>query len=407
MIFFTSYRRSIIRILFSLICVALLIKAQAQSEAAILYPLSSYSHAISYKDFITHNIKTVKTYFYKIKKNGTLKRDSTLLISQEIFKAENSIRSVTSDLLIVTHGPSSFIWNKFEEIYDTAGHLLKRIDEPLNITKRKEYGALKYNISKTETVYKYNKDSKIENETVTNYNNYYSISKYTKDTFHLYSVHPEITEFFYDENGKEIQKYYTDDSTKYLPVKYSAKDTIEAKCYGCRQRYLNSTKEYDSSSKLILYTWFTSKGEVHSKKYYYYDLNDSLVKIIDSTGWYIGTIKPYIEYQTDYAYTDSNKSIITSYNKGSELSGGLLRKTQIYNKEGLVIKDCTDYTTSGVCTNYKYESRAGRIILVTETDNNNQTRKEYYYNQRDLLSEIKIFFNNKLRQVVKRHYVFE
>ena len=102
---------------------------------------------------------------------------------------------------------------------------------------------------------------------------------------------------FYNSDNQKIQWYHTVDSTKYLKTEdYNPeKDSNAVRCSYCHSRYLNVEWKYNSDKKLKEWISYTSENLIHTKRNYFYDDQQRLIRQIDSAGWYFTTIKPYWE----------------------------------------------------------------------------------------------------------------
>lgn len=359
----------------------------------------------TYGDYINNHIEKVTAYSYKISKNGKPKKDSSLLYSREITKDSNKIFGIISISFVQPHKPLSMSLFKFEEKYNNKNQVLREFTEPVNIVKKVEYGSTEYYITQEETLYEYDNSNRLIKKTYTPYNNYYSISKYTKDTFHLLSIQKKIDEYVYNEKGLEIFNYHSVDSMRYLPTERYKTDSNSVTCSYCHSRYLNQDKTYNENGKLKVWTWYNTDGRTHTKKYYYYDDNSNLIKQVDSTGWYF-TI-PYLESTTFYEYSDTGK-IVTKINNTEVRFGSTAKKIITkYNLNNQITSECSFTDSTESCSKYFYTYDKDKLKSITFIDNeSNKSEIHFIYNTRGMLFEKKELLNNKLKRLTKYYYSF-
>ena len=355
----------------------------------------------TYHDFIKNDIKKIEAYSITIKKNGKISKDSILIFRQHFDKVDKKIYGTNCNTVFQSHGPSFLTWYKFETFYNNNGQVLKNLDEPLEIEKRKEFGSLNYDVDKNETLFEYDNKGQLVKKTDNRIENSYSISKYTKDTFHLHSIHPKIYEYFYNDRGQEISNYYTDDSTRYLPTRSYKTDSNAARCTYCDPRYLNGTRGYFENGKLKIWTWFTRANEIHSKKYYFYDDNLNLIKQVDSTGWYLqkySNKNPSLESTTYFKYKDTTLIEKTNVREN-------WKSTEHYYNYGNLIKSCLVVDTTITCTEYTYNFKDNKVVSIISTNKNKDKTETYFiYNLRGQLYEKKVIYNNKTTQLTRYYY---
>ena len=380
----------------------------AQSSNSIFNTGSNDLLQWTYSDYAKNKIKKVEAYSYKVKRNGRLEKDSLLLYRQEIDKDSNRVFGINSSTVIQSHGPMFLVWYKFETTYNNRGQIIREFDEPVNIEKKVEYGSLRYDVNKNETLYEYDKNNKLTKKTYTPIHNYYSISEYTKDTFHLLSIQKKIDEFFYNDNGLEISKYHTVDSSRYLPTKSYKKDSGSVTCSYCHSRYLNDDKTYNENGTLKVQTWYTTEGKIHTKKYYYYDSNNNLVKQVDSTGWYFTTILPYWESTTLFEYSDSGK-VVTKINNTEARFGSSTKKVITkYNIKNQVVSECSIIDSTENCTNISYTYDRDNLTSEISVDSDGNRLETYFsYNLQGMLFEKKVIYKNKITQLTRYFYEYD
>jgi hypothetical protein len=353
-----------------------------QNSNTLFFTGSIESSQWTYADYIKNNVKKVEAYSYKIKNKGKITKDSLLLYRREIDKDSNKIFGINCNDLIQLHGPKFFLTGyKFETIYNNKGQVIMELDEPIDIEKKVEFGSVSYHINKNETLYEYDNNNKLIKKTYIPFNNYYDVSKYTKDTFHLLYIQKKIDEYVYNDKGLEIMNYETVDSSRYLPTKHYKPDSSSVTCSYCHSRYLNGDKTYNENGKLKVCTWYTTEGKIHTKKYYYYDDNNNLIKQVDSTGWYFTTILPYWESTTTYEYSDTGKIVTKINNTEARFGSATKQIVTKYDSKNQIVSECSANDSTEICTNYFYTYDKERLTSVTSVENNkNKLEKYFSYN---------------------------
>lgn len=349
------------------------------------------------KNFERYNIKKVAVYSKKIKKNGKIKKDSLLLAKYEYDKSNNIIKGINHHLIIMLHGGESQLkFYSFENQYFSDSLIIKReTKETPKVSKDKIV-----NNSFVE-LYKYDNLNRLISDKKYSEENEYELSK--KDTTaHYKSIsYPKTTEYEYDSKNRFIKQYITRDSSEYyINLKNYNSISTSKSCSYCEEKYLDQERKYDD--KLLEWTTYTYKKEKHTKRNYFYDENQNLVKQIDSSGWYLINRKPYLESTTEIVYNQEGK-IVTSIDNLNKLLPKHYNKTiQYFDKNNLLIKE-EKHSENQIDTHeYFYENS----ILKNETskyDEDAVIRFEYSYNEKGLLKEIKHYIGEKLVNI-ERHY---
>jgi hypothetical protein len=221
--------------------------------------------------------------------------------------------------------------------------------------------------------YKYNKKGKIQDSIVI-----------AKATLKLKSYEPDNYVFTYDTLNREFQRFEIKDGLKIL----------------------NSEKQYNSKGNLILWTWFTREGKIHSKTFYEYDSEDNLLLTNKYTGyWYLD--KPKLEDRVEYKYSN-NKLIETKkfYDQKSDSSWFEVWTTK-YDSLGRQIfykDDGGEYYW--YCT-FIYDNNGLLGKEIIEGNAREKSIKEYSYNESRLPSQLNWYYpdrvkNNKIR--LTRYY---
>lgn len=355
----------------------------------------------TYQDFIKNKVKKVVAYSYQIKKNGKFSNDSILIYRQELDRDSNKVFGENCNSVWQSHRLSYLTWYSFQTNYNDKGQVVKHITSPTAVGQEKDYGSAPYDIYRDITTYKYDNSGNEIYEQYQRIDDHFSI--FTQDTFHRCSIEAKIYETNYNERGLKISRYYTVDSTRYLPTRSYRMDSNSIWCNYCHPKRLNDDYTYNENGKVKTWIWYTQEGKVHSKKYYYYDSIGRLIKQVDSTGWYFTTILPYLEFTTTYEYSDSGK-IVTKVDH--EISSPNLTVVK-FNKKDQIISECSVGNSSNECTNYFYTYKKEKLISVTYTNSNKEKLETYFeYNPQGLLYEMKVIFENKVTQL-SRYYYYE
>ena len=362
----------------------------------------------SIQEFIENDFTAVYAYSYTINKKGKLKKDSLLLCRQEYDISQNRLFGTNSSIVYQTSGPSFRTWYEFETYVDDKGQVIKNVIKPKNIEKKVEFGATQYNVITNETEYEYDDLNRLIKKTHRTINHYYSISKYTKDTFHLHSIQsPKIDEYFYNSDNQKIKRFHTVDSTRYLKTKsYDPEKKSDAvRCSYCHSRYLNVEWKYNSNKQLIEWISYTSENKIHTKRNYFYDDRQRLITQIDSTGWYFTTIEPYWKSTTTYEYSDMGRIVTETNNTEAEFSTSNPKTISYYDMKDRLIKRCYFWNNTESCTTYSQFYDNGKLVQEeTILSNGNVLTQEYYYNSKGLLREERSKENQKLTHLIRYYY---
>ncbi|WP_147298188.1 hypothetical protein [Flavobacterium aquicola] len=362
----------------------------------------------SRQDFIDKNLKKVSAYSYTINKKGNVKKDSLLLYRQQFDISKNKLFGVNSTTVCQSHEPSFLTWFEFETYYNDSGQIIKEISKPKNIEKKVKYGSTKYNIVTDETDYEYDKKQREIRKTYKQINHYYSISKHTKDTLHLHTIErPKIDEYVYNSDNQRIQLFHKVDSTRYLKTEsYNPdKDSNSVKCSYCVSRYLNDEWKYNSAKKITEWIFYTSENLIHTKRNYFYDDQQRLIRQIDSTGWYFKTIKPYWESTTTFQYSDTGKIVTKINNTKERFASSTPKTTSYFDNDDRLIKQCVFSDTTEGCTQYSFAYEKNKIVKKGIIFNDGTiSSTEFHYNDKGLLREERTFINNKLTTLIRYYY---
>jgi hypothetical protein len=379
-----------------------------QRSNTIFYAGTNELQDWSRQDFVDNNLTKISAYSFTITKKGKLKKDSLLLYRQELDLSKNKIFGLNSNAVVQSHGPTYLTWYEFETFYNSTGQVIKEISRPKVFEKKVEFGSTHYNIISDETDYDYDSINRLVKSINKRIDRYFSISKYTKDTFQLHSIdRPKIDEYIYNSDNQKIKWYHTVDSTRYLKTNtYNPEeDSNPVRCSYCHPRYLNVKWIYDNNKNLIEWISYTSENLIHTKRNYFYDDQNRILKQIDSAGWYITTIKPYWESTTSYLYTDTGKVVTEINNTKDRFVSSTPNTTSYYDNNGRLIKLCVFSDSTEKCTAYSYVYDNNNLIKEeTILSNGTVISSEFYYNSKGLLREERNFKNKDLVMLIRYHY---
>lgn len=345
-------------------------------------------------NFEKYNVKKVTVYSKEIKKNGKIKKDSLLLVKYEYDKSNNIIKGINHHLIIMLHGRGSHLkFYSFENHYFSDSLIIKReTKETPKVSKCKIV-----NNSFVE-LYKYDNLNRLISDKKYSEENEYELSK--KDTTaHYRSIsYPKTKEYEYDFKNRVIKEYFTRDSSEYHINSYKDKKITSYKsCSSCDEKYMDQERKYDDD-KLLEWTTYTNKKEKHTKRNYFYDENQNLVKQIDSTGWYLG--KPSLSSIKEIRYDDNIKiEIQTNFNDDFYFK----KETKKFDNNQLVYELLeAKYPEYNVETTFIYSGNS--IKKTTNRFKNGITVEEYSFNKKGLLIEQKTYLNAILIEYKKYYY---
>ena len=345
------------------------------------------------KNYQNYNLKKVSVYSREIKRNGKLKKDSLLLTKYEYDKSKDIIKGINHHLIVMFHGGGSHLkFYSFENQYFLDSLIIKReTKETQKISKDKIV-----NNSFVE-LYKYDNLNRLISDKKYSEENEYELSK--KDTVtHYRSIsYPKTKEYEYGFKNRVIKEYFTRDSSEYHINNYKDKKIESSKsCSYCEEKYLDQERKYDD--KLLEWTTYTYKKEKHTKRNYFYDENQNLVKQIDSTGWYLG--KPSLSSIKEIRYDGNIKT--ETQTKIDEYSY-FKKETRKFDNNQLIYEFLeAEYPEYNIETTYTYSGNS--IQKTTNRFKNGITVEEYLFNKNGLLIEQKTFLNAILIEYKKYYY---
>lgn len=346
------------------------------------------------KNFEKFNVKRVTVFSKDVKKNGKIKRDSLLIHNTEYNKNKATITRINHKLMNKNYDSENhhkFIVVKNKYISDSL--ILKREQQtkPINNKNKVEF------VSFIE-LFKYDKLNRLIFEKKYSEKNEYILSKTDTLEQFISTSYPKIIEYEYDFKNRVIKEYFTRDSSEYHINNYKDKKITSFKsCSYCEEKYLDQEWKYDED-KLLEWTTYTYKKEKRSKKNYFYDENQNLVKQIDSTGWYLG--KPTLSSITEISYDDNVKiEIQTKYNDDLYFK----KETRKFVDNQLVYELLeAEYPEHNIETTNTYSESS--IKITTNRFKNGITVEEHLFNKKGLLIEQKTYLNAILIEYKKYYY---
>lgn len=351
------------------------------------------------ENFEKFGFKKVSSYSIKTNKKGKIKRDSLLLSEHNYDKSNSEIFGIFHYLHMSMHGGSHLEFYNFKNNYTKDGLLLKKASSVISkVIKNKNEHKFDTNFETFEY------DSLKRKIKETSYVELNSIGLIKKDTFSYskYRSNPKVTEYEYDSKNRIILQFSSRDSTTYYYKRENQKDfKVSKKCNGCETKYLEQEWNYDGNN-LTKYINYTYKKEVHTKKFYYYNSSNQLIKQIDSTGYYY--TKPYLSSYTEYGYDNNEKKIIKSYFDNGDNEFSKKEIVQYDSKNNInSIKNESNYLENNDETKYDYLDNS--TIITRENKKHQTTFKEVYqFDKRGLLLEKKEYFNDILIELIKYYY---
>lgn len=345
-------------------------------------------------------ISKVETYEFKIK-NGKIKKDSLLIGSANLDKGQ--VTGILYNLMCMSHAGCERDFQEYKRIYSPSGQLLLSKHEKRNKSVEKGKHFLDYDYHISETKYKYDElGNKIE-ELYFYTDLKFALDRKTKDTIDIYlTTQPTTYSYVYDES-KLLSHYTQKDSVITRRVFLDIDTTSVSASYHYQPRYKNIDNLYDESGQLSCLISYTREGKFHTKRYYYYDDKLRIVKQIDSTGWYMHSIKPYAESQVLYDYIHSGliKTVERFKNHFDNGSKTIIK----YNLKDQIISECRQYENGEHCDYYDYTFNGDKVVEMIHTDSKGRKIYSYFkYDRQGLLIEEKDIVNNKISSIVRYYY---
>ncbi|KOY87801.1 hypothetical protein AD998_18165 [bacterium 336/3] len=358
-----------------------LIFGQRVHYSSVIYPQDLPQW--EYKDFIKYNAKKVSAFGYETNYLRKLKRKGTLLYQKELDKSNNKIFGINSLRLLSTHGiiPSLSKW-KFENFYAKNGLLIKEIYYPF-------YDDLELSIkSYKEIFYDYQK--------------YLLINQTTKihqiDTFlKKHDISYDIKKYVYNQEGNEIAHYHSEKN------EYFKENILLETEYSDSVSLVYEKKYKDSLLENI--TYYTYNDKIHSRSHFFYNQNLRIKTQIDSI-WHYQTDIPYLEEFIEFEYSDiGKKETQIRYNEQKKI---ISTSVIVYDKENRLLSNC--YSGDNYPENCSYQSYTYQNnLLKSSTFKSDYTHVKtlFFYNTKGLLTEERIYINEKLQSAVKYFYEYD
>jgi len=353
----------------------------------LIFPINSFGQLEfnkpwEFKGLKENNITEVISAEFRIKKNRKLK-DSTLIYHYWIEKTQNRLYGDYRLEWMTTHGKlkNPYDWQYIDQFYDSYGRLISDTRRPKEIKPGKEYGDTKIDSSLNIQLYDYDQRGNRIRETYQSISKSFSVSKYTNDTFTYESGGTQKYTTIYNHDNKPIERQY-----------FRTRDSLRCK-----------NEEWIYNEKGLLTTWisYTTTGEFHTKRYYFYNENDKILKQVDSTGWYING-KPSIQKIIDYEYFDDGTYNVTHQTNLFQEKPDKWSIT--FNSKNLPLKNI-DLNDSGY-TIYEYLDHGTRKELTFNVNNKRTFERIWEYNDLGLLIA-EYFINHdipKYSKVTKYYY---
>ncbi len=348
------------------------------------------------ENFEKFGLKKTRSYSIKVNKKGKIKKDSLLLTEHNYDKSNSLIYGMFHYLQISMHGGSHLEFYNFKNNYSKEGLILKKINSPIKKEIRSK-DEIEFNIN--FEIFEY--DSLKRKIKETSYVESNNIGLIKKDTFSYskYRNTPKISEYEYDSKNRVIKQFSSRDSATYYYKRENQKNFETSKdCGNCEPKYLQQEWNYDGDN-LTKHINYTYKKEVHTKKYYYYNSNNQLIKEIDSTGFYL--TKPYLSSITKFNYSDKTKTEIeTNFDRDSYYK----RKTRKYNLDDELFYEFSEAETSNYNLERNIEYSINSKTVTTKNPHNLIHKETFLYDKRGLLIEKKTYYNAILTELIKYYY---
>lgn len=349
-------------------------------------------------DFRQHNIRKVEAYSYKAKKSGKLKSEPILSHSFILDTLNNRIHGVYTVYSISSHGPATTSLSNFSNVYDKEGRLILTKETPLDANRIRKKDLIDVTLHKSQTIYNYDASGNLikkvysyitENSTI-----------FSEDTISQDRSSSPITNEYVYKNNRQIAEYYSKDSTSTKFVYEGVNNESSKSGHSYEPRYKNREWFYNESGDKKTCKIYTRQGKLHTTYNYFYDVKHRLIKEIDSTGWYING-NSYLSKLSTYEYGTGGKKITTfKYDFKEELSN---REETHYDLKDRIISNFFYDTNFTMGTEYVYEGE-NLIKKINLYNNKNTSETIYIYNDTGLMIEQKVYYKNKLNEVIKYYY---
>lgn len=351
------------------------------------------------ENFEKFGFKKVRSFSIKVNKKGKIKKDSLLLSEHNYDKSNSEISGIFHYLVVLSHAGTHLDFYNFKNSHSKDGLLLKKIIAPIK-KEKKEKNEIEY---KTYLeIYEY--DALKRNTKEAKYVEKNTINFIKKDTFsHSKNfTNSRTMDYEYDSKNRIIKEFFSRDSAiDYYKNNNQKEFKISKKYYNFEKKYLDQEWKF-ADDNLIEYINYTDGKTVHTKKNYYYNLNNQLIKEIDSTGY--SSSKPYVNSIVEILYKDNGR--IEKKTKFDwfdlKISSNELIKYDLQNRIKSISYE-SDYIENNDETNYEYLEDS--TTITRENKKHKTTFKEVYqFDKRGLLMEKKEYYNEILRELIKYYY---
>jgi hypothetical protein len=341
-----------------------------------------YSESWQLQDLKENNISEIVSAEFTLKKNGKLK-DSTMIYQYWFDTIQNKLYGDYRMEWITTGGKlkNPYQWQYIEQFYDSFDRLTKDINRPREIIAKTEYGRTKVDSTWNILLYDYDKNGNRILEISENISKRYSVSKYTNDTSFYESREIKRYETIYNQENKPVERFC-----------YRSRDSL---------KYKNVEWVYNEKGQLTTWISFTRTGRFHTKRYYFYNEENRIIKQVDSTGWYING-EPTLQEIIDYNYlVDGTYKAIHQSNLFQEQSD---KWSITYNSENMPLKKESVYGAGH--TTYLYSEKKLKMESNFDINNKKTFDRILEYNDYGLLqAEYYIYHESpKYSKVTKYYY---
>ncbi|WP_299336846.1 hypothetical protein [uncultured Psychroserpens sp.] len=294
----------------------------------------------------TYHINTIETYEYEFKKNGRIKKDSTLRSRMDVDHNNRIVSGFESHEVIMSHNPSYLYYSAVSyqlDEYDQLIYELNACD-----TKRNNKRGNCELIDKDSIFYSY------ENGKIT------SKKYYKKSTTGTISLN-FIETYEYDSSGNLLKQYISSEDKKYLKTIYE---------YNEKQQLIKTTSlDNNEKQQRVTYYWYTKEGRIR--------------KEADSIGFHKRYKKPYLSVAIYHQYYGEDISDQIEKAKGYTIHN-------IYYKNGKLAKRYRYSDLEVISETFQY--RNGKTISTTYARNNIPTviMRSSYYNNGLIKAKIRI-----------------
>ena len=174
---------------------------------------------------------------------------------------------------------------------------------------------------------------------------------------------------------------------------------VSKSCAYCPEKHLKFEWFYDENN-LIEEILYSSENNMHSKKKYFYDDINRLIKTIDSTNYFSGN--PVLYSSTTYKYFSNGNKEKTTINYINTFENKII---EVYDNFGRIIsrsKTIPDFNSNELQF-FEYENDKFTKTMTTDKSEN-VSKTILTFNKNGLLVEEKWILNNLLTGIEKYYY---